>query len=178
METISVPLSKRKLWLLLLASCVFVGGGFWLWGRIPFYDGFSRIKATFASITCIIFFGLCIPVFLFKVIDRRAGVVINDKGIYRMGVFSYHAVIPWEHITHCTTGQIQRTKLLHIHVDNVEEVLARMSPVARWFQRLSIASNGTPYSLSSAALESNFIDLKELIERGIATHRSNSHHRM
>ena len=172
METISVPLSKRKLWLLLLASCLFVALGIWLWGQAPTYDEFDRIKAKFASVSCVIFFGLCIPVFLFKVVDRCAGLVINDKGIYRLGVFNYHDVIPWEHITHCTIGKIQRTKLLHIHVDNVEEVIGRMSPIARWFQRMSIASIGTPYSLSSAALEGNFDDLKELIEAGIAAYRA------
>ncbi|HRH70233.1 MAG: hypothetical protein JNL43_13240 [Flavobacteriales bacterium] len=171
METISVPLSKRKLWLLLLASCLFVAVGIWLWGEAPSYDDLDRIKATFASVVCVIFFGLCIPVFVFKIIDRRAGVVINDQGIYRMGVFNYHDVIPWKHITHCTIGKIQRTRLLHIHVDNVEEILADLSPLKRWSQRMSIASSGTPYSLSSAALEGNFDDLKELIEAGIATYR-------
>jgi len=172
METISVPLSKRKLWLLLLASCLFVAGGIWLWGQAPSYDDFDRIKAMFASVTCVIFFGFCIPIFVFKIMDRRAGVVINDKGIYRLGVFNYHDVIPWEHITHCTIGQIQRTKLLNIHVDNVEEILAQLPPTKRWFQRMSIASSGTPYSLSSAALVGNFDDLKGLIEMGIAAHRN------
>lgn len=171
METISVPLSKRKLWLLLIASCAFVAGGFWLWDRTPTYDGFDRIKATFASVTCMIFFGLGIPVFVFKIIDQRAGVVINSTGIYRLGLFNYNDVIPWKHITHCSISQVQRTKLLLIHVDNVEEVIARLPPFARWFQRMTIASSGTPFSLSSAALQGNFNDLKELIEAGIAAHR-------
>lgn len=172
METLSIPLSKRKLWLLLLASCLFFAFGIWLWGQAPSYDDLDRIKATFASVACVIFFGPCIPVFAFKVFDRRAGVVINDKGIYRMGVFNYHDVIPWMHITHCTLGKIQRTKLLLIHVDNVEAILARLSPFTRWLQRMGIASSGTPYSLSSAGLEWNFEDLKQLIEAGILAHRN------
>ena len=89
-----------------------------------------------------------------------------------MGVFNYHDVIPWEHITHCTVGKIERTKLLYIHVDNVEEVLARMSAVARRFHRISSGSTGTPFSLSSAALQRNFDGLKELIETGIVTFRA------
>ncbi len=139
--------------------------------QAPTYDDFDRIKATFASVSCVIFFGMGIPVFLFKLFDRRAGVVINEKGIYRMGVFNYHDVIPWEHITHCTIGRIQRTKLLHIHVDNVEEILAQHPPFKRWFHRMSVTSSGTPFSLSSAALVGNFDDLKELIEAGISAHR-------
>lgn len=174
MGTISVALSKRKLWLLLLASCLFVAGGIWLWGQASTYDTFDRAKAMFASITCIIFFGFCIPVFVFKIIDRRAGVVINDNGIYRLGIFNYHDVIPWATITHCTIRQVQRTKLLLIHVDNVDEVLAAMPPVARWFQRMTIASTGTPFSLSSAALEGNFDDLVELIGAGIMAHRNST----
>lgn len=174
MQTISIPLSKRKLWLLLFGSCAFVALGIWLWGRLPHYEGFTKVKAAFGAVACMVFFGLGIPIFLFKLIDRRAGLVINDNGIYRMGVFNYHDVIRWEHITHCTIGRIERTKLLYIHVDNVQEVISRMSAVARWFQRMTIASTGTPFSLSSAALQGNFDDLKELIEAGITAHRNST----
>jgi len=169
-RTVAIPLSKRKLWILLLLSCVFVAGGFWLLTRVPEYEGFNVLKAQFAALACITFFGLGIPIFLFKIIDKRAGLVINSIGVYRLGLINYHDVIPWAHITHCSITRIQRTELLLIHVDNVEEVLARMSPVARWFQRLGIASTGTPFSLSSAALQGNFDDLKSVIEGGIAAH--------
>ncbi len=172
METRSIPLSKKKLWLLLLLSCLFVGIGIWLWGKSSEFVTYDRFRARFASITCTSFFGACIPLFAFKVIDKRPGVIINDLGIYRLGLFNYHPVIPWRHITHCTITQIQRTKLLMIHVDNVEEILQAMSPVPRWFQRLTVSSTGTPYSLSAAALQGNFDDLKTFIETGIEVHRS------
>ncbi|HRH39215.1 MAG TPA: STM3941 family protein [Flavobacteriales bacterium] len=166
-EPIAIPLSKRKLWLSLFLSCCFVALGYWLWQRVPQYEGFKAVKAQFGAWSCMIVFGLRVLILIFKLLDKRAGLVINTKGIYRMGLFNYHQPILWEHITHTSVTEIKRTKLLLIHVDNVEEELARMTPLTRWFQRLTIASTGTPFSVSSAALQGSFTDLQALIERGI-----------
>ena len=168
----AIPLSKRKLWLLLLLSCGFFALGWWLWEHAENMRDFDYWRAKGAALLCILFFGICIPIFIFKVADTRAGLVINEVGIYRVGVLGYHDPIPWKHITHCTETKVGRTRLLLIHVDNVEEVLAGMSGITRWSQRMIIESNGTPHSLSSAALQGNFDDLRRLIEEGITLRRS------
>lgn len=163
----AIPLGKRKLWLLLLLSFGFVAMGFWLWGHAEGMGDLDYWRAKGAALACMIFFGICVPIFVFKLMDKRAGIVINEVGIYRMGLFSYHAPIRWEHITHLTETKVQRTRLLLIHVDNVEEVLAGMTGLSRWLQRAIISSTGTPYSLSSAALQWDFDDLRRIIETGI-----------
>ncbi len=169
-ETTAIPLSKGKLWSLLLLSCGFVALGYWLWQRVPQYEGLTALKAQFGAWSCMIFFSLGIPIFLFKLMDKRPGLLLNAKGIYRLGVFNYHQPILWQHITGTSVTRVKRTKLLLIHVDNVEEELTRLAPIPRWFQRLTITSTGTPFSLSSAALKCDFTELEDLIKRGIARH--------
>jgi hypothetical protein len=66
---------------------------------------------------------------------------------------------------------VKSTKILLVHVDNVEEVLMRLPPLTRWSQRLAIAQFGTPYSLTSNTLQCDLDDLKRTIENGIGARK-------
>ena len=172
MTTVTIPLSKGKLVLALLLSGVFVAMGIWLWGRASSFSGIHEVKALFGGIMCVVFFGAIGIIQFIKLFDGRAGLVLDEIGIHRMGVLNYHSVIRWDHITHCTVEKVQRTRLLMIHVDNTEEVLSAMNPLARFSQRMMLSRYGAPYSLSSNALKCDFDELKELIEAGIAGWRN------
>ena len=167
MRTVAIPLSKGKLVIALLGSCAFVALGIWLWGRSGTFTGINAIRAPIAALLCMVFFGGIAIIQLIKLFDQRAGLVLNELGVHRMGLLNYQPVIPWKHITHCSIDKIQHTRLLLIHVDNVEEVLAAMKPLARWSQRIPLSRFGTPYSLSSNALKCDFDELKRMIQAGI-----------
>lgn len=171
MTPVTVPLSKGKLLLAFLGACVFVILGIWLWGRTDQYTGFALAKAWFGAITCVLFFGAGAVVLAIKLFDRRPGLVLNDEGVHRLGLLGFQPVIPWKHITHCSTVKVERTTILLVHVDNVEEVIARLAPIARWFQRMAIVRYGTPHSLASTNLRIDIEQLKALIENGAEAHR-------
>lgn len=174
MTQVTVPLSKGKLLLAFMGACAFVAGGIWLWGRTDHYAGFRLAKAWFGAITCVFFFGAGALVLAIKLFDRRPGLVLNDEGVHRLGLFGFQPVIPWKHITHCSITKVKRTTILLIHVDNVEEVLARLAPIPRWFQRMALTQYGTPYSLASTNLKIDVEPLKALIENGAEAHRDRS----
>jgi hypothetical protein len=102
-----------------------------------------------------------------KLFDKRPGLVLNDEGIHRLGVFKFQPVIPWKHITHCSITSVKSTKILLVHVDNVEDALVRMNPVSRAIQRMMLRQYGTPYSLTSNTLQCDMDELKRTIENGI-----------
>ncbi len=171
MTPVTIPLAKGKLLLWFSVSFLFVALGIWLYGRLSTYDSPTRARAWFAAISCIVFFGAGLVVLGSKLFDRRPGVVLNTEGVHRLGLFRFQPVIPWRNITHCSIAKVKSTRILLIHVDNVEEVLMRMSPITRWFQRLALSQYGTPYSLTSNTLQCDMEELQRLIENGAATHR-------
>lgn len=174
MTPVTIPLSKGKLFLFLALSLGFVAIGVWLWTASSEWTGFKHWKAVIGAVLCVPFFGACALLFAYRLFDPRPGLVLNDTGIYQLGLFAYHPPIHWQHITHCTVVQVKRTSFLLIHVDNVQEVLARYGPVARWFLRVSLGTHGTPHSLSASNLRIGITELKVLIERGVAAHRQRS----
>ncbi len=171
MTPVTIPQNKSKLLSYLLLSLAFVTGGIWLWGVADDYSGFKHWKALVGAVIGVPFFGLGVVIFGFKLFDPRPGLVLNDQGVHRMGLFGFQPVIRWEHITYCTIAKVKRTTILLIHVDNAEDVLARLSPIARWSQRMALSQFGTPHSVSSNALRISIHELKELIEKGAAAHR-------
>ncbi len=171
MTPVTVPLSKGKLLLAFLGACAFVAVGLWLGGRTDHYSGFTLVKAWFGAIIGVVFFGAGAVVLAIKLFDRRPGLVLNDEGVHRLGLFHFQPVILWKNITHCTITKVKRTTILLIHVDNVEEVLARLSPIARWSQRMALAQYGTPHSMASSNLKIDIQQLMALIENGAAAHR-------
>jgi hypothetical protein len=174
MTPVTVPISKGKMLIALLGCCAFVALGIWLGVRTDHYSGFAKTRAWFGAISCVVFFGAG-GIFLgIKLFDKRPGLVLNDEGVHRLGLFNFQPVIPWKHITHCSIVKIKRTMILLIHVDNVDEVLAGLAPVARWFQRMAIAQYGTPYSLSCANLQIDIERLISLIENGAEAGRQTS----
>jgi hypothetical protein len=164
----AIPLNKWKTRLLFALSCGFVALGYWLLGRADAYVGWDHWKALFAAWSSLVFFGFGALVLAFKSFDHRPGVIINEKGIYRLGVFNYHLPILWARIRHCSETKVRSTRLLLIHVDNTEEVLAGTPPITRWFKRLTLAHGGALYRLSSAVLDCDFDELRGLVEGGIA----------
>lgn len=171
MTQVTIPLNKGRLFLFLLLSLAFVAGGFWLWRIADDYSGFKHWKALIGAVICIPSFGVGALILGFKLFDGRPGLVLNEEGVHRLGLFHFQPVIRWKNITHCTITKVKRTSILLIHVDNVEEVLARLSPIARWSQRMALAQYGTPHSVASSNLKIDIQQLMALIENGAASHR-------
>jgi hypothetical protein len=145
--------------------------GLWLGRKAFSFEGLTAARAWFGAISCMLFAGAGMVVLGSKLFDQRPGLVLNDEGIHRLGVFKFQPVIPWKHITHCSITSVKSTKILLIHVDNVEEVLMRMNPVSRAMQRLVLREYGTPYSLTSNTLQCDMDELKRTIENGIGARR-------
>ena len=171
MIPITIPLHKGKLLRWFLMSALFMVLGVWLARKATSFEGLTAARAWFGAISCILFAAAGMIVLGSKLFDKRPGLVLNDEGIHRLGVFAFQPVIPWKHITHCSITNVKGTKILLVHVDNVEEVLARMNPISRAMQRMVLSHYGTPHSLTSNTLQCDLDDLKRTIENGIGARR-------
>ncbi len=171
MTPIAIPLHKGKLLVWFLMSALFMVLGLWLGRKASSFEGLPAARAWFGAISCILFAAAGMIVLGSKLFDKRPGLVLNDEGIHRLGVFKFQPVIAWEHITHCTITSVNSTKILLVHVNNVDEVLARMDPVSRAIQRMMLSHYGTPYSLTSNTLQYDLRDLQRMIENGITVDR-------
>lgn len=143
MKTVTIQQNKGRLFLYLLMSLAFVAGGIWLWGKADEYTGFNHWKALLGAGICIPAFGMGAFVFTYKLFDQRAGIVLNENGIHRLGLFKYHPIIPWSDVSRCSIEKVRRTRFLHLHV------YSRTAP-----------------HVIGGALKGSLEDVKKLIENG------------
>jgi hypothetical protein len=166
-ETLVIPLSKAKLMLLFAGSMLFVILGLWF-VKSPQ----SFISPLHRSITLIIvagyastiFFGIC-SVFIFrKLLDSKAGIVINTKGILDNSSGVSAGFISWADISNISTIEISGQKLILIEVINPDYYINRHNGfIAKKAASINHKMYGSPISLNAKSLNYSFNELYYLL---------------
>ncbi|WP_433835352.1 STM3941 family protein [Flavobacterium anhuiense] len=166
MGEIRIELSKKKTALAFIASAIFVALGiqFILDPEryvSPMYRNIELIKIT--GFTSVSFFGLCLIFILFKIFDKKPGLVINDIGITDNSHYGSAGLIDWSKIIAIRTQQIMSTKFLLIYVSNPQEFIQKSSWIKASLMKANLKMYGTPLSITSNSLNYNFDYLEKLL---------------
>lgn len=167
MNRISIPLSKKKSFFILIASVCFVLFG-WLMVLNPEYftSVFFRslIMIKIVGISSIGFFGLCFVFIIKKLVDKRPGLIIDEYGIINNTTIASFGLIKWQEITRIAVGQVASTKFLILHTNNPFKFINMNKS---FFEKRSVSMNyriyGSPISIVSNSLKISFSDLEALI---------------
>lgn len=172
-ETI-IELSRTKLVLLVLGSCVFVALGGWLLsidaeeiraGRsfTLFYNDPTFVRVLGAS--SVFFFGLCGLFGLKKLFDKEPGLVLNSSGIVDNASAVAAGFIPWAEVVGTGIYEIQKQKMLVVGVSDPRKYVERGGPLRRVLNKASQGMVGSPIAISATALKIDFPELVALFDR-------------
>lgn len=167
MDRIEIPLSKKKQLLLLIAAAIFVSLGVLfvvspeLFAGAPYY--LSPPLVQLLGILSIVFFGTAGVYTLRKMGDKRAGLIIDDDGIYDNTNAASIGLIKWDDIIKMETEKIHSTKLLFIYVKNPDEYINRAKGVRKKLMQANKNMYGTPLSITSTNLKCNMETLQQLL---------------
>jgi hypothetical protein len=170
-DQIIIPLSKNKIWLLLLGSIAFVAMGFWMLSldaaALAHQSAKYRNPLLIHGVgyACIVFFGLCIFVGIRKLFDDKPALIINAQGILdNVSRFSPHPV-PWQDIQGFGVAEIHKQKMLVIFLDNPQRYLDNATSI----QKIGFSANaklvGSPWVITAATLKTNFDELLNLCQQ-------------
>jgi hypothetical protein len=166
-EQIEIPLSKTKLLLTLLGSLLFVALGLWLLINPPESNHWLFGNSTVIIITglaSVIFFGLAAVTIFRKFSDKNPGLTINRQGIIDNSSGASAGLIPWTDIQEIKISQVMNQKFLMFIVSNPEDYLEKVTnPLKRNAMKINYKTYGSPISISSNALQTNFDDLHKLL---------------
>jgi hypothetical protein len=113
-ETADQPIvirnSKWKLLLMGLVSLAFVLGGLWM------MSSSQSSKVYYVGLAALIFFGLCLLVFLFQMFTASLLLTIDDEGIHSFYPFWRPLTIRWEEIYSIYPIKMRFTSILTITV--------------------------------------------------------------
>lgn len=160
-----IPASKFKTFLLLLGGLAFVAVGVWLlyYTQHTAKTQWDIIQAYAVGLLSIGFFGPITLLILHALFAKGYGVTLNQQGItIKTNVLMQTMHIPWQDITEFKAFQVERTKLIAIHVNNPETYLTHGNAISRYLMRMGHKMYGTPISIASVGLK---ISHDELLER-------------
>lgn len=175
-EQIEIQLSKTKMLLILLGSIAFVIIGIWFIINPPKSNHIIFGNETVLFITgivSILFFGL-ISIFVFrKFSDNKPGLIINSEGVYDNSSGVAAGLIPWNDIEEIQIAQVMNQQFLMLIVVNPNDYINKISnPIKRNAMRLNYKSYGSPISISSNALQTNFDELHLLLIEKMKEYKS------
>ena len=175
-EQIEIPLSKQKMLLTLLGSIVFVGLGIWFLINPPRISNqiFGNPTLIFiVGLASILFFGLVAVTIFRKFSDKKPGLIINRHGITDNSSGVSAGLIPWTDIQEIKISQVMSQKFLMFIVSNPRDYLDKVTnPLIRNAMKMNFKTYGSPISISSNALRTNFNELQKLLVEKMNEYKS------
>lgn len=173
---IEIPLSKKKIILLLIGAAVFVALGIWF---VMEPDKFSRgplrnpTVVTIVGIAAIIFFGFCALYAVRKLPDNKPGLIIDEFGLTDNSSAVSAGHILWTDINDLSVMTIQKQQFILLHVKNPQDYIDRQTRnFKRRMMQLNFKMYGSPLMLNTNGLKITFDELHQLIVQRVGPGRA------
>lgn len=175
-EKIEIPLSKTKMLMTLLGSIAFVGIGLWFLINPPKINNpfFGNPAYIFiVGLASFLFFGFVAVTIFRKLSDTKPGLIISRQGIIDNSSSVSAGLIPWGDINEIKFLQVMNQKFLMFIVSNPQDYLDKVTnPFKRNAMKINYKTFGSPISISSNALQTNFDDLQKLLLEKMKEYKS------
>ena len=164
---IEIPLSKKKLSLMLIGSIAFVAIGLWFIINPPTISNpifGNHIYLSVVGISSVLFFGICAIYIIAKLQDKKPGLIIDELGIIDNSSGVASGQILWTDIDSISVIEIYRQKIILLKVTNPQDYLDKqISGFKRKMMSLNFKMYGTPLSIASNGLTTSFEELLSII---------------
>lgn len=166
MSKTEISTSKTKLFLMLLGCICFIILGYFLFtnpeGFISHrYRNFGVIKIV--GLIAMLFSSTVFFYIPKKLLDKKPGLIIDDKGIHDNSSSISAGFVAWKEINSIKSIKVKYTEFLLIYVDNPKKHINGFNKIKQIMLSINNRIYGTPISISSIGLKINFKNLEELI---------------
>jgi hypothetical protein len=173
---VEIPLSKKKLALMLIGSLAFVALGLWLVFNPPIGGRYGHCTPIVAFITGGILIIFSAPIFIFiakKLYDNKPGLIIDNIGITDNSNGVSAGLIVWSDIEKIYDVQINKQKIIIIEVKNPQEYIDKqLSYLKRKLMLFGLNMYGTPLSITSNTLQIKHDELMLILNNTLKAKQS------
>ena len=167
METIEIQLSKRKIFISLIASFVFVLLGILFLSNPEMFEGrrFSKGTIFMTGIVTLLFFGICAVFFVKKLFSREVGLTIHTDGFIDKSSGNQAGEILWRDVEAVAEYNIMNQKFVTVHLKDPERYLnTQENKFKRKLMFQNYKMSGTPVNISPNTLKISFEELYALLQ--------------
>ena len=173
---LEIPLSKKKITLILIGSIVFVMLGIWF---VIDSDKFSRgplrnpTIVSIVGVAAILIFGVLAFYALRKLPDNKPGLIMDESGLTDNSSAVSAGHILWTDINDLSVMTIQKQHFILLHVKNPQDYIGRQTGAfKRKMMQLNFKMYGSPLTISSNGLKITFDELHQLIAERVGPGKS------
>ena len=167
MERLEIYSSKKKSFLLLIASLLFVIGGIWMFLNAENLIGFRSRSPIFLKgigIISVLFFGIGIYVSIKQLVQDQLLLVIDKEGINVNPRKSTSKIIEWKNIDGFSELKIQSQKLVIIQVNNPDYWIEdENNRIRKKLMTFNLNNYGSPFNLSANSMQMNYVELMRVL---------------
>jgi len=155
-DEIIIPQSKKKIILLIVGSLTFVIAGFYI------YQKESDLK--FIGIIDILFFGLIVITAIWRLIQPKAAIIINSRGITDNSTITSVGFIPWNDITSFQQVKVASNNFLVVHVKNPTTYIENSKNIlTRQSLKYNYNSLKSPIAIGAAVISVKLHEVEKLL---------------
>lgn len=173
MQPINIPLSKKKIALLILGSMLFVVAGCWMFFfQAEQQTHFKVILVKTIGTAAMIFFGTTGIIGIQKLFDTQMGLIIDHNGITDNSSGVSVGLIEWADITALRTSKVMSTKFILINVADPEKYINKATNFKAKILLQNFNMYGTPLSIAANTLDFSFNDLESLLHKAYDNYKA------
>jgi hypothetical protein len=171
-NAIEIPLSKKKLVLMLAGSLAFVAVGLWFVIAPPnFRNEFWAARAGVAGAAGIVVFGVFAFFLARKLGDSKPGLIVTDRGFHDNASATPAGEVLWQDVTGFDVMEVQGQRFIVVLVRDPEPYIARQtSAFKRKLMSMNANMAGSPISISANSLKIGFDELLALLTERLKAH--------
>ena len=166
---VAIPLSQRKIILLLLGSIAFVLGSVWMWSIADTQSHYRPLYVRGVAVAGAIFFGCCMIYGSIKLFDSRPGLIIDREGIFDNSSAVSAGRVSWCEITAIKISGVRRQRFVVIEVVDSRKYVERGGAFRRILNAVNAKMMGSPICISANSLTMTFDELVYALTEGFAT---------
>jgi hypothetical protein len=168
METVEIPLSKKKILLLLLGSLLFVFIGIEFIRNTAAYVSWRASKESIFifDILGVLFFGICAIIATKKLLSRQIGLVIDKNGFIDKSSAASLGEVLWKDVEAITSYSIVNQKFIGVELKHPEKYInTQTSLFKRKLMLLNYRMTGMPSHISANTLMISHAELLKLMKK-------------
>ena len=169
MEKIEIYSSKKKSFLLLIGSLLFVIGGIWMFVNAENLTGFrlrSPILVKGVGIISVLFFGLGAYISIKQLIKNKLFLIIDKNGINVNPKKNSTEFINWKNIEEFSELKIQSQKMVIIKVNNPDYwIQNEKNLIKKKLVQFNFSNYGSPFIISAISMQINHAELMRVLNK-------------
>jgi len=175
MEKIEIYSSKKKSFLLLIGSLLFIAGGIWMFvdaENLTWFRLRSPILIKGVGIISILFCGLGCYFSIKQLVKNKLFLIIDKKGINVNPKKNSSGFISWYNIEGFSELKIQSQKMVLIKVNNPDFWIERETNLIRKkMAEYNLNEYGSPFCLSAVSMQINHAELMNVLNENLEKYK-------